>query len=123
MELGGPGQLPLQPPFSMIRRDVAASEVPWCAAHGTGVIVYSPMQSGLLTDSFTAERVASLPGDDWRRNAPHFQEPRTGYTKATKMVENTRKLESLTRSATAPDTMVAQVAANMAWKKKSVQYV
>jgi aryl-alcohol dehydrogenase-like predicted oxidoreductase len=66
----------LQPPFSMIRRDVAGSEVPWCAAHGTGVIVYSPMQSGLLTDSFTAERVASLPGDDWRRNAPHFQEPR-----------------------------------------------
>jgi aryl-alcohol dehydrogenase-like predicted oxidoreductase len=35
----------LQPPFSMIRRDVAGSEVPWCAAHGTGVIVYSPMQS------------------------------------------------------------------------------
>jgi aryl-alcohol dehydrogenase-like predicted oxidoreductase len=65
----------LQPPFSMIRRDVAASELPWCAAHGTGVIVYSPMQSGLLTDGFSAERVAALPADDWRRRGPHFQEP------------------------------------------------
>lgn len=65
----------LQPPFSMIRRDVAASEIPWCAAHGTGVIVYSPMQSGLLTDGFTSERVAELPQDDWRRRAPFFQEP------------------------------------------------
>ena len=51
----------LQPPFSMIRRDVGGAEIPWCAAHGTGVIVYSPMQSGLLTDSFTAERVGGLP--------------------------------------------------------------
>src|SRR6267154_1847315 len=41
----------LQPPFSAIRRDVAAAELPWCAAHRTGVIVYSPMQSGLLTDA------------------------------------------------------------------------
>lgn len=65
----------LQPPFSMIRRDVAASEIPWCAANGTGVIVYSPMQSGILTDGFSAERVAALPADDWRRRGPHFQEP------------------------------------------------
>jgi aryl-alcohol dehydrogenase-like predicted oxidoreductase len=68
----------LQPPFSMIRRDVAASEIPWCRAHGTGVIVYSPMQSGLLTDGFSAERVAAMPQDDWRRRAPHFQEPNLG---------------------------------------------
>jgi aryl-alcohol dehydrogenase-like predicted oxidoreductase len=59
----------------MIRRDVAASEIPWCRTHGAGVIVYSPMQSGLLTDAFTAERVAAMPQDDWRRRAPHFQEP------------------------------------------------
>jgi len=65
----------LQPPFSLVRRDVAASELPWCRAHGTGVIVYSPMQSGLLTDGFTAARVAAMPADDWRRRAPHFQEP------------------------------------------------
>jgi aryl-alcohol dehydrogenase-like predicted oxidoreductase len=66
----------LQPPFSMIRRGVAESEIPWCAAHGTGVIVYSPMQSGLLTDTFTAERVAAFPADDWRRRSPEFQPPR-----------------------------------------------
>jgi aryl-alcohol dehydrogenase-like predicted oxidoreductase len=65
----------LQPPFSMIRRDIGAGEIPWCQAHGTGVIVYSPMQSGLLTDGFSAERVAALPQDDWRKRGPHFQEP------------------------------------------------
>ena len=65
----------LQPPFSMIRRDAGGSEIPWCAAHGTGVIVYSPMQSGLLTDSFTAERVAALAPDDWRRQSPQYQPP------------------------------------------------
>jgi aryl-alcohol dehydrogenase-like predicted oxidoreductase len=62
----------LQPPFSAIRRDVAASELPWCADHNTGVIVYSPMQSGLLTGAFSAERVASLPADDWRTRSPFF---------------------------------------------------
>jgi aryl-alcohol dehydrogenase-like predicted oxidoreductase len=63
----------LQPPFSMIRRNVAAREIPWCAEHGTGVICYSPMQSGILTDSFDAARVAALAADDWRRNASEFQ--------------------------------------------------
>jgi len=68
----------LQPPFSLVRRDMAASELPWCREHGTGVIVYSPMQSGLLTDAFSAERVAAMPADDWRRRAPYFQEPNLG---------------------------------------------
>ena len=65
----------LQPPFSLIRREAAAAEIPWCAAHGTGVIVYSPMQSGILTDGFTAQRVAKLAPDDWRRRAAEFQQP------------------------------------------------
>ena len=65
----------LQPPFSLIRREAAATEIPWCAEHKTGVIVYSPMQSGLLTDSFTAARVAALPADDWRHRASEFQQP------------------------------------------------
>src|SRR5216117_4268668 len=65
----------LQPPFSLIRREAAAHEIPWCAGHDTGVIVYSPMQAGLLTDSFTAARVSELPQDDWRRRAVEFQEP------------------------------------------------
>jgi aryl-alcohol dehydrogenase-like predicted oxidoreductase len=63
----------LQPPFSAIRRDVAASELPWCAAHETGVIVYSPMQAGLLSGGFTAERAAALPADDWRSRNAQFQ--------------------------------------------------
>jgi aryl-alcohol dehydrogenase-like predicted oxidoreductase len=67
-----------QPPFSLIRRDVATREIPWCAEHATGVIVYSPMQSGLLTDSFRAARVAALPAADWRRRSPEFQEPNLG---------------------------------------------
>ena len=65
----------LQPPFSLIRRQITARELPWCAEHGTGVIGYSPMQSGLLTDGFTAARVGALAADDWRRRAAEFQEP------------------------------------------------
>jgi aryl-alcohol dehydrogenase-like predicted oxidoreductase len=65
----------LQPPFSLIRRDVAASEIPWCDGHKTGVICYSPMQSGLLTDRFSAERVAGMANDDWRRHSAEFNPP------------------------------------------------
>jgi aryl-alcohol dehydrogenase-like predicted oxidoreductase len=65
-----------QPPFSLVRREAGQAEIPWCAAHGTGVIVYSPMQSGLLTEAFSAERVAALAEDDWRRRSPEFQPPR-----------------------------------------------
>jgi aryl-alcohol dehydrogenase-like predicted oxidoreductase len=68
----------LQPPFSLIRRRAAAQEIPWCATHGTGVIVYSPMQSGLLTDRFSAERMKAMAADDWRRQAPDFNPPRLG---------------------------------------------
>jgi aryl-alcohol dehydrogenase-like predicted oxidoreductase len=66
----------LQPPFSLIKRAAAAAEIPWAHAHRTGVIAYSPMQSGLLTDRFSAERVASLDAKDWRRASPEFQPPR-----------------------------------------------
>jgi aryl-alcohol dehydrogenase-like predicted oxidoreductase len=66
----------LQPPFSLVRRDAAGNEVPWCARHRTGVIVYSPMQSGLLTERFSRERMDRLAPDDWRRRAPEFQSPR-----------------------------------------------
>src|SRR2546423_8852745 len=65
----------LQPPFSLIRRDAAERELPWCAEHDTGVIVYSPMQSGLLTDRFTAARVAARAPDDWRRRSPPLPQP------------------------------------------------
>ena len=65
----------LQPPFSLIRREAAAREIPWCDEHHTGVIGYSPLQSGLLTDTFTAARVAALAADDWRRRSADFHEP------------------------------------------------
>jgi aryl-alcohol dehydrogenase-like predicted oxidoreductase len=66
----------LQPPFSMINRSAGGDVIPWCAAHNTGVIVYSPMQSGLLTGRFTAERARSLGEDDWRAQGSEFTEPR-----------------------------------------------
>src|SRR3979490_547097 len=65
----------LQPPFSLIRRQAAAREIPWCAKHNTGVICYSPMQSGLLTETFSREHVARFAEDDWRRRSPDFNEP------------------------------------------------
>jgi aryl-alcohol dehydrogenase-like predicted oxidoreductase len=66
----------LQPPFSLIRRQAAESEIPWCASHRTGVIGYSPLQSGILTESFSLARVQSLPPDDWRRRSSEFKSPR-----------------------------------------------
>ena len=68
----------LQPPFSMINRAAAKELLPWCKSHNTGVICYSPMQSGILTDGFSAERVVKLASDDWRRRSPEFREPALG---------------------------------------------
>jgi aryl-alcohol dehydrogenase-like predicted oxidoreductase len=65
----------LQPPFSLIEQGSAADVIPWAAAHGTGVIVYSPLQSGVLTEAFSKQRALSLPAEDWRRRSEHFQEP------------------------------------------------
>jgi aryl-alcohol dehydrogenase-like predicted oxidoreductase len=65
----------LQPPFSLIRRDAGEREIPWCAEHRTGVICYSPMQSGILTESFSPARVARMAKDDWRRRSADFQSP------------------------------------------------
>ena len=66
----------LQPPYSMLVRGVEAELLPYCGEHGIGVIVYSPMQKGLLTGKVTREWVAGLPADDHRRSDPQFQEPR-----------------------------------------------
>jgi aryl-alcohol dehydrogenase-like predicted oxidoreductase len=62
----------LQPGLSAIRRGALERDLPWCEAHDTGVIVYSPMQSGLLSGGFSAARVAGLPADDWRSRHPDF---------------------------------------------------
>jgi aryl-alcohol dehydrogenase-like predicted oxidoreductase len=66
----------LQPPYSLIRRDVEEEILPFCQREGIGVIVYSPMASGLLTGAMTPQRIAKLPDDDWRKRHPDFNEPR-----------------------------------------------
>lgn len=66
----------LQPPYSLIKRDVEHEILPFCQQHNIGVIVYSPMQAGLLTGSMTPERVANMSKDDWRSRNREFQEPR-----------------------------------------------
>ena len=95
----------LQPPFSLIRREAAAAEIPWCHAHRTGVICYSPMQSGILTDTFSIERVKQMAPDDWRAKSPRFQSPH---------IEKSVKLRDLLRPiAERHSTTVSAVA--VAW--------
>jgi aryl-alcohol dehydrogenase-like predicted oxidoreductase len=66
----------IQPEFSLISRDVEGEVLPHAEREGIGVIVYSPMGSGLLTGGMTRERLAAMPDDDWRRSAPAFTEPK-----------------------------------------------
>jgi aryl-alcohol dehydrogenase-like predicted oxidoreductase len=65
----------IQPPYSLIDRAAEAEILPLAQRDGIGVIVYSPMGSGLLTGGITAERVAAMPADDWRKSDPRFIEP------------------------------------------------
>lgn len=65
----------LQPPYSLLQREVEKDILPYCERENIGVIVYSPMQTGLLTGKMTRERVAALPADDWRSRSPMFREP------------------------------------------------
>jgi aryl-alcohol dehydrogenase-like predicted oxidoreductase len=65
----------LQPPYSLVDREVEQEILPFAEREGIGVIVYSPMGSGLLTGAMTRERIATLPDDDWRKRDPRFQEP------------------------------------------------
>jgi aryl-alcohol dehydrogenase-like predicted oxidoreductase len=66
----------LQPPYSLIRREIESEILPYCYSHGVGVIVYSPMASGLLTGAMTRERAAKLPDSDWRSRDLEFREPK-----------------------------------------------
>lgn len=78
----------LQPSFSLLSRHPLAELIPWCGVHGTGVLAYSPMASGLLTDSFDRGAVARYAPDDWRRRSPMFNEPRLSQNLA--LVERLR---------------------------------
>jgi aryl-alcohol dehydrogenase-like predicted oxidoreductase len=99
----------LQPPFSAIRREFAGNELPWCVAHDTGVIVYSPMQAGLLTGAFSKARAATLPADDWRSRDAEF----TGE----KLGRNLKLAETMRAVAQRHGTSAAAVAAawTLAW--------
>ncbi len=66
----------LQPPYSLIRPEVENEILPYCQEHNIGVIVYSPMYSGLLSGKMTAERIKNMPADDWRQRDSEFQMPR-----------------------------------------------
>ena len=92
----------LQPPYSLLRRDVEPDILPFCAAHGIGVVPYSPMQSGLLSGTFDVTRLA--PGD-WRRNNLHFQAPN--------LARNLALVERLRPIADRHDKTVGQLA--VAW--------
>ncbi|AVH67215.1 aldo/keto reductase [Nostoc sp. 'Peltigera membranacea cyanobiont' N6] len=75
----------LQPPYSLVKPDVEKEILPFCKENNIGVIVYSPMQSGLLTGKMTSERIANLPDDDWRKESSEFQKPR--LSRNLKLVE------------------------------------
>lgn len=66
----------LQPPYSLIRPEVESEILPFCEKNNIGVIVYSPMYSGLLTGKMTAERIKNMPPDDWRQRDPEFLSPK-----------------------------------------------
>ena len=72
----------LQPPYSLVHPEVETEILPFCLGAGIGVIVYSPMASGLLTGAMTQERIASLPEDDWRKHHPDFNEPELSFNLA-----------------------------------------
>ena len=80
----------LQPPYSLVHSDVEPEILPFCGQAGIGVIVYSPMASGLLTGAMTRERIAKLPADDWRKQSPDFNEPKLSANLA--LVERLRAI-------------------------------
>lgn len=80
----------LQPPYSLLNRKHEAETLPFCQQEGIGVLVYSPMGSGLLTGRMTRERIRNLPDNDWRKQDARFQEP--NLSRALEIVEKLRTI-------------------------------
>ena len=80
----------LQPPYSLVTREIEREILPYCKTNNIGVIVYSPMSAGLLTGAMTKERVASFADEDWRRRLPNFQEPL--LSRNLRLVERLREI-------------------------------
>ena len=95
----------LQPPYNMLRRDIEDEVLPYASENDIGVIVYSPMASGLLTGKMTRERVENMPSDDWRRNNEQFNDP--------KLSQNLDLVEKLREIGERHDKSPAEVA--IAW--------
>jgi aryl-alcohol dehydrogenase-like predicted oxidoreductase len=80
----------LQPPYSLINRNIEVEILPYCMEQNVGVIVYSPMASGLLTGAMTRERIEDLPDEDWRLKWDEFSEPK--ITKNLKLAEKLKEI-------------------------------
>ena len=93
----------LQPPYSLIDREVEAEILPFAGREGIGVIAYSPMSSGLLTGSMTRERIEALPDDDWRKRDPRFRDPE--LARHLELVERLRSVAE--RHGTTPGAVAA----------------
>jgi aryl-alcohol dehydrogenase-like predicted oxidoreductase len=102
----------LQPPYSLVRREVELDLLPYCRREHIGVIAYSPMASGLLTGAWTRERLATLPADDWRREKnKQFQEPQ--FTRNLNLAELLRQI-GLPHDKTPGEVAIAWVLGNPA---------
>jgi aryl-alcohol dehydrogenase-like predicted oxidoreductase len=101
----------LQPPYSLLAREVESSILPFAKQHGIGVIVYSPMASGMLSGAMTRERIAAFPKDDWRKSSPNFQEP--ALTRNLRLVETLRTIGKR-RNATPGEVAIAWTLTNPA---------
>jgi aryl-alcohol dehydrogenase-like predicted oxidoreductase len=80
----------VQPPYSLLHREIEEEILPYCLREGIGVIVYSPMASGLLTGAMTRERAEKLPQNDWRKTHPDFTEP--NLSRNLELVERLREI-------------------------------
>jgi aryl-alcohol dehydrogenase-like predicted oxidoreductase len=80
----------LQPPYSLVATRVEAAILPYALSQRIGVIVYSPMGSGLLTGAMTRERIVAMPEDDWRKRDRNFQEPL--LSRSLRLVETLRSI-------------------------------
>jgi aryl-alcohol dehydrogenase-like predicted oxidoreductase len=80
----------LQPPYSLLKRDIESEILPFAQAEGIGVVIYSPQESGLLSGAMSAERIAAMPDDDWRKHDERFNEPQLAHNLA--LVERLREV-------------------------------
>ncbi|MGE5438786.1 MAG: aldo/keto reductase, partial [Bacteroidota bacterium] len=102
----------LQPPYSLINREIESEILPYCRKEGIGVIVYSPMASGLLAGAMTRERIKRLPEDDWRKRSWDFTEPRLSHNLS--VVEKLKEIGKRHDGASAGEIAIAWTLKNPA---------